>query len=729
MNTKLQIKNFRVFDEQGVSIDIKPLTILTGCNSSGKSSIVKAAFLLNSFLCQIKRDYDNDKGIQLDKYKLDFTQYPNSLLGRFDKLVNSASSVKTITIEYSVYSLMLSKEINVQLVFSSDSNDDLNNAFLESLSMSTQDGLFFLLKGKDSYCNLNILRGDYRTFLLTEFMVHQYCAIESFYDLEAKVTKKEYEKEKKSIIGYLKQVNENRKRDVFRYVRTTKRKESLINKAKEFKVIEQIDDNGSIFSIPILDYLSRLNKNEVEQYIHYTFLGISNESFSNCSENPSINNKNKAFTFATKKVLSAFIDSSFESIKDFFFDYEKNYLEHVTFRKCPLGMSERSVGLFGASELSINQDYLFENPYNMHYGILSSGLFGEDDSDVPLVDDASLLAEKQERIKKWENADLTFEILYEVIMAWNRRYTKKDNPSYVHTSKGPGSFYHVAYKLLTMFAEALVLESICPDWCDNMSYVSSSRVSVKKLYSLEAKDDFTELLQSYFKAKHSFAERKNHLRIEYKVNDFMNRWIKFFGLGDSLSFQIDEDGLGVKIRLHKSAEDKGRLLADEGYGITQLVSILLQIETAIISAKVERVNHIYCLDDLDQYNTNVFHFDVNTIAIKEPEIHLHPSYQSKLAEMFAEAYKLYNIHFIIETHSEYLIRKFQTLVARREVEEDNISLNYVYSTEDYVSPSDSRVKHISINEDGSLSDSFGTGFFDEADNLSVELMSLNMRKS
>jgi predicted ATPase len=170
-------------------------------------------------------------------------------------------------------------------------------------------------------------------------------------------------------------------------------------------------------------------------------------------------------------------------------------------------------------------------------------------------------------------------------------------------------------------------------------------------------------------------------------------------------------------------------LAYEGYGITQLVSILLQIETAIISAQGEKTLNYYGLSALDGYRTNVFHFEENTIAIEEPEIHLHPSYQSKLAEMFAEAYKLYNIHFIIETHSEYLIRKFQTFVARKEVEADKISLNYVYSPEDYVSPSDSRVKHISINEDGSLSDSFGTGFYDEADNLSVELMSLKMRES
>ena len=58
MNTKLIIKNFRVFDENGATIDLKPLTILTGCNSSGKSSIVKAAFLLNSFMKQVSNASD-----------------------------------------------------------------------------------------------------------------------------------------------------------------------------------------------------------------------------------------------------------------------------------------------------------------------------------------------------------------------------------------------------------------------------------------------------------------------------------------------------------------------------------------------------------------------------------------------------------------------------------------------------------------------------------------------
>ena len=137
MKTELSIKNFRVFDEKGVSFEFNPITILTGSNSSGKSSVVKAVFLLNSFLAQIKKAVVNGDPIELDKYKLDFTQRPNNLLGRFDKVINEKSNNKTISIGFSVYSFLLSKNVDVELVFSADENDELNNAYLNRITMSS----------------------------------------------------------------------------------------------------------------------------------------------------------------------------------------------------------------------------------------------------------------------------------------------------------------------------------------------------------------------------------------------------------------------------------------------------------------------------------------------------------------------------------------------------------------------------------------------------------------
>ena len=175
MKTKLNIKNFRIFDEKGVTFEINPITILTGANSSGKSSMVKAVFLLNSFLSQIKADIDKGEKVKLDKYKLDFSTYPNNLLGRFDKVVHNGSKSKTVTFEYTVYSLMLSKDVTVQLVFSADENDELNNAYLEKISFSTKEGVFYSCDNEGTYSHsFSGLKDAFLEYLLIEAELNNY---------------------------------------------------------------------------------------------------------------------------------------------------------------------------------------------------------------------------------------------------------------------------------------------------------------------------------------------------------------------------------------------------------------------------------------------------------------------------------------------------------------------------------------------------------------------------
>ena len=125
MNTKYTIKNFRVFDEDGVSIELKPLTILTGCNSSGKSSIVKSLLLLCDYFSSLKQDKENGKKVVLTAHELDFTKKPHNRLGKFSKVVNTKAKEKNVTFEIKVHSLMLGQDVNVELVFS-DNKDNFN---------------------------------------------------------------------------------------------------------------------------------------------------------------------------------------------------------------------------------------------------------------------------------------------------------------------------------------------------------------------------------------------------------------------------------------------------------------------------------------------------------------------------------------------------------------------------------------------------------------------------
>ena len=714
MKTTLNIKNFRVFDENGVAFDLNPITILTGSNSSGKSSVVKAIFLLNSFLAQIKKAVENGDPIELDKYKLDFTTYPNNLLGRFDKVIHDGSASKTVTIEYTVHSLMLSQDVNVQFVFSADENDELNNAFLESIKMSTAKGVFFFSgKNEYSYCNLNIIKEDYVTFLLTEFAVHAYCGSLGAYDIEGVISKEEYEKTSKEIVEYLHSVEKTRRDDIFRYVRVTKRRKSIIHELDvDSAAIEHLQSEKPILSIPVVEKLATLPKTEVEAFISSELIKESDEDLA----------------FASHRIVRNFLDSDFENFADYFADFQKRSFEKRFCMSNTFSVSrKKGARLLKAAELNLQQSYLTFNPYNMKDGT-SFEIVGDDLVEVK-KDDTTKQAERQAEIDEWQNRLLTFDMLYEVVMAWNKKYAPEGNGVYTYFKPSQldpwGSYNHTAYKLLTKFAEALVQEVACPDWCGNMSYVSSARANVSRLYTLDNKDDFSLLLQNYFEKKRLYLDyQKNFHNIgkrNYVVDSFMNKWIEKFEIGKAISLHIDKEGLGVQIRLHKADDDEGRILADEGYGITQLVSILLQIETAILAAKGEKVNKFYGQNALDRYDERTFHYEINTIAIEEPEIHLHPKYQSLLADMFLEAYEKYNIHFIIETHSEYLIRKAQVFVARSQYEnEDAMSKENPFKV--YYVPRGEAPYEMTFLTDGRFSNEFGKGFFDEAANLAFEIL-------
>ena len=728
MNTKFTIKNFRVFDENGVSIDIRPLTILTGCNSSGKSSIVKAAFLLNSFMKQVNKAIENGEEIELSKYKIDFTGYPNNLLGRFDKVIPFGSSSQKMTLGYTIHSCLLSKDVDVELVFAADKNDDLNNAYLDNISMSTDEGAFYSSsKEEGSFYNLNIIKRFCPDFLRIEFLINSFCGLDSAYriGLEESVSDEEYETQTKLIFEALRGFDRNKVLDVADYIRTKRGKYEEIASKEKMELIDWTEQNDSYFNIPVLEYLNSVKKDAV--------LSTVEELLASNEKDNSLLSSDIAVNSATNKVINDFIGSDFTFFSDYFKNFEKRHFEsiHNNDNNAPC-----------MPRVYLNQNYTPSYPgCGINISWESVNLF-DDDKGIDQRNEKEEDLLTQQKIEKWEKQSLSFDILYEVVMIWNEKYIREKSRYYdegadVSDGSGniftfPNGYHHHVFGMLTTFVTKIAEEAICPLGFFNMSYVSSSRATVKKLYALDEKDDFTELLQRYFENKRVFQEKsavKSSNTPDYEVNSFLTRWVKQFGIGDYLSFKLDEEGLGVKIYLHKSSENNVRLLSDEGYGITQLISILLQIETAIISAQGQKCNKFIGLSAFDKYDDCVFHFEENTIVIEEPEIHLHPNYQSKLAEMFAEAYSKYNIHFIIETHSEYLIRKLQTFVAHKKIESNDVSICYVYSKEDYVSPSDSRVKHLPIKEDGNLADSFGPGFFDEADNLSVELMSLKMEKS
>ncbi|MFT4802330.1 MAG: putative ATPase [Flavobacteriaceae bacterium] len=159
--------------------------------------------------------------------------------------------------------------------------------------------------------------------------------------------------------------------------------------------------------------------------------------------------------------------------------------------------------------------------------------------------------------------------------------------------------------------------------------------------------------------------------------------------------------------------DKKVNILDLGYGYSQVIPILLKILVTTHLHKTKK-------SEIDEANVN----ENPTLIIEEPESNLHPNLQSKLADILVLANKTFGIRFIIETHSEYLIRKLQYLTAKKEINLNN-AVVYYFNSDEFVNNNEPKVKEIFINEFGGLSDTFGPGFFDEATDLKFQLMKLN----
>jgi hypothetical protein len=128
-------------------------------------------------------------------------------------------------------------------------------------------------------------------------------------------------------------------------------------------------------------------------------------------------------------------------------------------------------------------------------------------------------------------------------------------------------------------------------------------------------------------------------------------------------------------------------LADAGFGISQLLPILIQ--------------------GFRKPGTDLRR--VPRLILKQPEIHLNPAQQSAFAEILVKM--LEHRAIMIETHSEHLLLTVRRLIASRKLKADDVSLHFVERSADDCT---SRVRAVPIQQNGHISqDAWPSGFFGE----------------
>ncbi|MDR2213465.1 MAG: DUF3696 domain-containing protein, partial [Pseudomonadales bacterium] len=87
----------------------------------------------------------------------------------------------------------------------------------------------------------------------------------------------------------------------------------------------------------------------------------------------------------------------------------------------------------------------------------------------------------------------------------------------------------------------------------------------------------------------------------------------------------------------------------------------------------------------------------STIILEEPEIHLHPLAQSVLAELFVEVSKTRQVQFLVETHSEHLFRRLQTLIAQDQVKNAQAAMYFAHKQ-----GADAMLQKLDVDEFGAV---------------------------
>jgi len=199
------------------------------------------------------------------------------------------------------------------------------------------------------------------------------------------------------------------------------------------------------------------------------------------------------------------------------------------------------------------------------------------------------------------------------------------------------------------------------------------------------------------------------LKKDGPANIFLIKWMKNLKIGDNYRFRNLE---GIATAVEIKDKHGWHNIVDKGFGAGQIFSLLIRI-----AEYVEKTG-----PKLGNYHKEVPSFPL-LIAIEEPEANLHPKFQSYLADIFFDAIKIANLQFLIETHSEYFIRRFQFLVADGSYELDNTDVKVFYFNDpDHIDNATDQVYDLEIRPDGMLKKDFGPGFFDESTRLTIDLL-------
>lgn len=174
------------------------------------------------------------------------------------------------------------------------------------------------------------------------------------------------------------------------------------------------------------------------------------------------------------------------------------------------------------------------------------------------------------------------------------------------------------------------------------------------------------------------------------LEDATNKWLRYFGLADSMSVE-ESTPLVLDINIKPPGLGDPVPLGSVGVGVSQVLPVIVQCLVAGPGALV---------------------------ILEQPELHLHPAAQQRLADFLIECTR-WGQRFLIESHSEHLVLRLRRRIAEDQTDSLRDQVAILFAERD--DQGDTTYRQIEVTDAGGVVD-WPDGFFDQGPDDAHQLL-------
>jgi len=240
---------------------------------------------------------------------------------------------------------------------------------------------------------------------------------------------------------------------------------------------------------------------------------------------------------------------------------------------------------------------------------------------------------------------------------------------------------------------------------DDFQYISTDRIAPSITYGLSDENIEKNLIGIRGEYTAHYLAKNKHKKIQIEVLKHSNSQTEQLLENVSLWLGDISDGIEVKAKVYEELQNVNLTYSytygdtttndftplNIGFGVTYSLPIIV----AIIKSKP---------GDL--------------LIIENPESHLHPAGQAKIAELCAIA-SANGVQIIVETHSDHFLNGLRVATKKNHIKPEQSQIYYFRKEKNTL---ETIVDNLRVDENGRINQEWPKGFFDEWDNRLDELL-------